>query len=93
MVEGEGDKKRVIRSAMSVSIVSLKSTTITTYCLSDKSMTTIITIIPPRAFGAIDVIYEPRMVTLEWIASPCNDMFADAVLSAVLQVPQDFPRH
>jgi len=25
------------------------------------------------------------MVTLEWIASPCNDMFADAVLSAVLQ--------
>ena len=25
-------------------------------------------------------------VTLEWIASPCNDMFADAVLSAVLQV-------
>jgi hypothetical protein len=26
------------------------------------------------------------MVTLEWIASPCNDMFADAVLSAVLQV-------
>ena len=39
-----------------------------------------------RAFGAIDIIYEPRMVTLEWIASPCNDMFADAVLSAVLQV-------
>lgn len=38
-----------------------------------------------RAFGAIDIIYEPRMVTLEWIASPCNDMFADAVLSAVLQ--------
>ena len=33
-----------------------------------------------------DIIYEPRMVTLEWIASPCNDMFADAVLSAVLQV-------
>jgi len=38
-----------------------------------------------RAFGAIDVIIEPKMVTLEWIASPCNDMFADAVLSAVLQ--------
>ena len=29
---------------------------------------------------------EPKCVTLEWIASPCNDMFADAVLSAVLQV-------
>ena len=42
-----------------------------------------------RAFGAIDIIYEPRMVTLEWIASPCNDMFADAVLSAVLQVDRD----
>lgn len=59
VVEGEGDKKRVI-----------------------------------RAFGAIDVIYEPRMVTLEWIASPCNDMFADAVLSAVLQAETlDSPRY
>ena len=39
-----------------------------------------------RAFGSIDIIVEPKMITLEWIASPCNDMFADAVLSAVLQV-------
>ena len=39
-----------------------------------------------RAFGSIDIIWEPRMVTLEWIASPCNDMFADAVLSTILQV-------
>jgi len=38
-----------------------------------------------RAFEAIDVVIEPKMVTLEWIASPCNDMFADAVVSAVLQ--------
>ncbi|XP_023331965.1 cleavage and polyadenylation specificity factor 73 [Eurytemora carolleeae] len=38
-----------------------------------------------RAFGSIDIIVEPKMITLEWIASPCNDMFADAVLSAVLQ--------
>jgi len=38
-----------------------------------------------RAFKAIDIILEPKMITLEWIASPCNDMFADAVLSAVLQ--------
>jgi len=47
-----------------------------------------------RAFGAIDIIYEPRLVTLEWIASPCNDMFADAVLSAVLQAETlDSPRY
>ena len=39
-----------------------------------------------RAFGSIDIIWEPRIVTLEWIASPCSDMFADAVLSAILQV-------
>merc|ERR1712059_218185 len=47
-----------------------------------------------RAFGAVDIIHEPRMVTLEWIASPCNDMFADAVLSAVLQADTvDSPRY
>lgn len=49
-----------------------------------------------RAFGSIDIIWEPRMVTLEWIASPCNDMFADAVLSTILQAeavdnPKYFP--
>jgi len=38
-----------------------------------------------RAFDSIDIIHEPRLLTLEWVASPCNDMFADAVLSAVLQ--------
>merc|ERR1712083_286024 len=59
MVEGDGEKKQVI-----------------------------------RAFGTIDIIYEPRLVTLEWIASPCNDMFADAVLSAVLQAETlDSPRY
>jgi len=47
-----------------------------------------------RAFGAIDIVYEPRMVTLEWIASPCNDMFADAVLSAILQAESvETPRY
>jgi len=49
-----------------------------------------------RAFGSIDIIWEPRLVTLEWIASPCNDMFADAVLSSILQAeavdsPKYFP--
>ena len=39
-----------------------------------------------RAFGAVDVVYERRMVTLEWVASPVNDMYADAILCALLQV-------
>ena len=40
-----------------------------------------------RAFGAVDIIYDRRMVmvTLEWIASPVNDMYADAVLCSILQ--------
>jgi len=47
-----------------------------------------------RAFGSIDIIHEPRLVTLEWVASPCNDMFADAVLSAVLQAESvDSPQY
>ena len=50
-----------------------------------------------RVFGVIDVIYEPRMVVLEWVASPMNDMYADAALTAVLQAesidvhPNEFP--
>ncbi len=39
-----------------------------------------------RAFGAVDVVHDKRMVTIEWVASPVNDMYADAVLSAILQV-------
>ena len=38
-----------------------------------------------RAFDAIDIIYDRRMVTLEWVASPVNDMYADAVLCSILQ--------
>ena len=38
-----------------------------------------------RAFNAVDLVVERRMVTLEWKASPVNDMYADAVLCAVLQ--------
>ena len=38
-----------------------------------------------RAFGAIDIVLERRMVTLEWVASPVNDMYADAILCAILQ--------
>ena len=38
-----------------------------------------------RAFKAVDLVVERKMVTLEWVASPVNDMYADAVLCAVLQ--------
>lgn len=38
-----------------------------------------------RAFGAIDVVVEKTTVTLEWIANPINDMYADALIMAVLQ--------
>ena len=38
-----------------------------------------------RAFRAVDIVVERKMVTLEWVASPVNDMYADAVLCAVLQ--------
>ena len=47
-----------------------------------------------RAFEAIDIVAEKRMVTLEWVASPINDMYADAVLSAVLQADSiDTPKY
>jgi len=47
-----------------------------------------------RAFDSIDVVVEKRMVTLEWVASPINDMYADAVLSAVLQADSiDTPKY
>lgn len=38
-----------------------------------------------RAFGEIDIIYDRRMVVLEWVASPVNDMYADAILCSILQ--------
>lgn len=38
-----------------------------------------------RAFDAIDILQDRRMLTLEWIASPVNDMYADAILCAILQ--------
>lgn len=50
-----------------------------------------------QVFGVIEVIYEPKLVTLEWIASPTNDMYADAALTAILQAdaidhhPGEFP--
>ena len=47
-----------------------------------------------RAFKAVDIVIEKRMVTLEWVASPVNDMYADAVLCAVLQAESmDMPSY
>ncbi|XP_065207621.1 cleavage and polyadenylation specificity factor 73 [Planococcus citri] len=38
-----------------------------------------------RVYKAIDISIENRMAVLEWVATPVNDMYADAVLSAILQ--------
>ncbi|XP_044745051.1 cleavage and polyadenylation specificity factor 73 [Coccinella septempunctata] len=38
-----------------------------------------------KAFGAIDIIFEGKIVTLEWVANPVNDMYADAIVAAILQ--------
>lgn len=40
-------------------------------------------------FGSITVVRDKNGVILEWIASPVNDMYADAVLSTVLQIESD----
>lgn len=41
-----------------------------------------------RVFNAIDVSHDAdnKFVTLEWVASPLNDVYADAVLACILQV-------
>lgn len=38
-----------------------------------------------RAFKHVDVTIEGKIITMEWIATPVNDMYADAVLTALLQ--------
>ncbi|XP_063907191.1 cleavage and polyadenylation specificity factor 73-like isoform X2 [Zophobas morio] len=38
-----------------------------------------------RAFNAIDITIENKIITLEWIANPVNDMYADAIVAAILQ--------
>ncbi|KAH1014849.1 cleavage and polyadenylation specificity factor 73 [Dendroctonus ponderosae] len=38
-----------------------------------------------KAFNAVEIIIEPKMVILEWVANPVNDMYADAIVAAVLQ--------
>ncbi|KAF5272409.1 hypothetical protein FQA39_LY07877 [Lamprigera yunnana] len=38
-----------------------------------------------RAFNAVDITIENKIVTLEWVANPVNDMYADALVAAILQ--------
>ncbi|CAM9715272.1 cleavage and polyadenylation specificity factor subunit 3 [Lampetra fluviatilis] len=37
-------------------------------------------------FRAVTIIQEPGMVVLEWVANPVSDMYADAVVTVVLEV-------
>uniref|UniRef100_A0A8C5B5K1 Cleavage and polyadenylation specific factor 3 n=1 Tax=Gadus morhua TaxID=8049 RepID=A0A8C5B5K1_GADMO len=39
-----------------------------------------------KIFKSITLVHEAGMVTLEWIANPLNDMYADAVTTVVLEV-------
>lgn len=45
-----------------------------------------------RIFGAITLIYSSPVVVLEWVASPANDMYADAIMKVVLKA-QDLDRN
>ncbi|XP_074042176.1 cleavage and polyadenylation specificity factor 73 isoform X3 [Leptinotarsa decemlineata] len=38
-----------------------------------------------RAFNAVDITIDQKIVTLEWVANPVNDMYADAIIAAILQ--------
>lgn len=38
-----------------------------------------------KAFGVIDIEFDDKMVSLEWQATPLNDMYADTVLACILQ--------
>lgn len=38
-----------------------------------------------KVFNCVEVIFDGKIVIMEWPATPTNDMFADAVLAALLQ--------
>lgn len=38
-----------------------------------------------RVFDAVNVLQEPPVVVLEWIASPTSDMYADAIMKVILK--------
>uniref|UniRef100_T1HZV1 Uncharacterized protein n=2 Tax=Rhodnius prolixus TaxID=13249 RepID=T1HZV1_RHOPR len=38
-----------------------------------------------RAFNCIDITLNKKTISLEWIATPVNDMFADCILTAIIE--------
>jgi len=38
-----------------------------------------------KIFGVITLIYQSPVVVLEWVASPANDMYADAIMKVILK--------
>ncbi|XP_046546070.1 LOW QUALITY PROTEIN: cleavage and polyadenylation specificity factor subunit 3-like [Haliotis rubra] len=42
-----------------------------------------------RVFKTITVVFEPRMVVIEWIANPVTDMYADSVVTVILRAEKD----
>ncbi|XP_014253998.1 cleavage and polyadenylation specificity factor 73 [Cimex lectularius] len=38
-----------------------------------------------KAFNCIDITLNKKSVTLQWVANPVNDMFADSILTAILE--------
>ncbi|KAK8719692.1 hypothetical protein OTU49_013855 [Cherax quadricarinatus] len=41
-----------------------------------------------RIFDTITIVEEPPVVVLEWVASPTNDMYADAVMKVILKAQE-----
>jgi len=42
-----------------------------------------------KVFKSVNVIVENKLVTIEWLSNPVTDMYADAVMTVVLQAEVD----
>ncbi|KAJ8298579.1 hypothetical protein KUTeg_022639 [Tegillarca granosa] len=42
-----------------------------------------------RVFKSVNVIIEPKMAVIEWVANPVTDMYADSVITVVLRAETD----
>lgn len=42
-----------------------------------------------RVFKSVNVIVEPKLVIIEWVSNPVTDMYADSVVTVVLQAEND----
>lgn len=42
-----------------------------------------------KVFKSVNVIVEHKLVTIEWLSNPVTDMYADAVMTVVLQAEVD----